>query len=159
MPHFLFFLITFIFVFTNPALARDCTEAVVDTQSFWQALAEHVIEILVTILTPIIIVLINKAIKIFEQKTKIDVAERHEALIEMCVSSGIAFAHEQGRKALKSGAVPVKGDEKKIMALETASNKLKTLGVVEQDAEVLAQFIDARLNQERRDPKEKGRVE
>jgi len=160
MLKFLLPLITFFFLFfANPALAHDCVQAVVEGQSFWQALAEHTLTILVTLLTPVLLVLVNKAIKVFESKTKIDVADRYEALIDECVRSGIAFAHEQSRKALKADQPPVPSDEKRIMAVELAVSKLETLGVIEQDAEVLAQLVDAKLNQERKDPRQKGRIE
>jgi len=159
MLRFILPLITFFFLLLSaPALAYAC-EGAVETQSLWQAVGEHALTFLVTLLTPIFLVFVNKGIKLFEQKTKIDIAERHEALINMCISSGIAYAHEQGRKALKADAEPAKGEEKKIMAMETAMAKLQSLGVLEQDADALARLIDARLNQERKDPKEKGRME
>lgn len=62
--------------------------------------------------------LARKGIKLFEEKSKIDVPDKIEARIEAWAEQGIALAEEKGRKAAKEGTEDIKGPEK----LEMAAN-------------------------------------
>jgi len=118
-------------------------------QEFWQAIVAHVLEIVVVIATPLILVLIHKLIQVIEAKAKIDVAERHEKMIDEWVTKGIAFAHEQGRKALKEGQDPVSGDEKKNAAVDFIADGIKNTGITQLGADALAKLVESKLNVER----------
>ena len=144
------YLVTFIVIFILVGCGGDgdATEAV-EGQEFWQAILAHLLEIVVVIATPIIIVLVRKLIQVIEKKANVDVAERHEALLDEWITKGIAFGHEQGRKALKEGKDPVSGDEKKNAAVDFVAEGLKNTGLTEMGAEALAKLIESKLNVER----------
>lgn len=118
-------------------------------QVLWQSIVEHVLELVVLVATPLVLLLVRKLVRVLEDKTKINVAERHESMIDDWVSKGIAYAHEQGRKALKSGRKPPSGEKKKIEAVEFISEALKNTGVVSLGSDALAKLVEAKLNLER----------
>lgn len=134
-----------------PFLVLGCAEG--DNQSFWQALSANLLEIVVLVATPIILLLVRKLVQVLEDKLGIDVADKHEALMSQLVMKGIAYAHEQGRKALKEGKPPVAGDEKKIMAVEFVADQLERMGATTFAADKLEKLVEAHLNLER-DPED-----
>lgn len=118
-------------------------------QAFWQAIVAHIVELVVLIATPIIAVLIRKLVRVLEDKTSIDIAERQEALIDGLVNKGIAYAHEQARKALKEGQDPMDGDTKKNAAVDFVAEALTNTGAASLGADALAKLVEAKLNIER----------
>lgn len=118
-------------------------------QAFWQAIVAHIVELVVLVATPIIAVLVRKLVRVLEDKTSIDVAERQEALIDSLVNKGIAYAHEQARKALKDGEEPLDGDTKKNAAVDFVADILENTGVVTIGADALSKLVEAKLNIDR----------
>lgn len=121
----------------------------VEGQAFWQTIVSHLLEIAVVIATPLILLLVQRLVRLIEDKAKIDVAYRHELMINEWVGKGIAFAHEQGRKALKDGKDPIPGDEKKNAAVDFIASGLKSTGLVTLGRDALAKLVESKLNQDR----------
>ena len=118
-------------------------------QQFWQIIVEHVLEIVVVIATPLVLLLVQKLIKVIEDKAGITVAQVHEQMIDEWVTKGIAYGHEQGRKALKAGKDPVTGDEKKNAAVDFIAAGLDNTGLVTMGRDALAKLVESKLNIER----------
>jgi hypothetical protein len=141
--------ITFVLFFALLLIGCGGEGEAVEGQEFWQAIVAHLLEIVVVIATPLILVLVSKLVKVIEAKANIDVAERHEVMLDEWITKGIAFGHEQGRKALKEGKDPVSGDEKKNAAVDFIAEGLKNTGLAEMGAEALAKLVESKLNVER----------
>jgi len=141
--------ITFVLFFALLLIGCGGGGEAVEGQEFWQAIVAHLLEIVVVIATPLILILVRKLIQVLEDKTNIDVAEKHEKMLDEWITKGIAYGHEQGRKALKEGKDPVTGDEKKNAAVDFIADGLKNTGVVEMGRDALAKLIESKLNVER----------
>jgi len=116
-------------------------------QSFGQALAVHIIDIVVVIATPLLLLLVRKLVNVLEDKWGWDLQDKHDALIDSWVEKGIAYAQEQAFKALKDGNDPVPGDAKKVLAVEFIADNLE--GVVTLSRDALEKLIEAKLNLKR----------
>lgn len=120
-----------------------------ESQTFVQSILEHVLELVVLIATPLVLLLAKKLIQVFEDKTGIDIAESQSYLVEKWVSQGIAYAEEQGSKALKAGAPPATGEEKKIMAVEFVAELMEKTGLDVLSRDALAKKVEALLHLDR----------
>jgi hypothetical protein len=118
-------------------------------QAFWQTAVTQLLDLVFVIATPIAITLTRRLIAVLETKTGVDVAERHERLIDSAIEKGIAYAHEQSRKALKASEKPIPGDEKKRAALAFATGLLEEAGGVTYVKDTLERLIEAKLNMSR----------
>lgn len=118
-------------------------------QQFWQAIVAHLLEIVVVIATPLILLLVRKLIQVIEDKAKINIAIQHKQMVDEWITKGIAYGHEQGRKALKEGKDPVSGDEKKNAAVDFIASGLDNTGLVTIGRDALAKLVESKLNLER----------
>jgi len=141
--------ITFVLFFALLLVGCGGDGEAVEGQEFWQAIVAHLLEIVVVIATPLILILVRKLIQVIEKKTDIDVAEKHEKMIDEWITKGIAYGHEQGRKALKEGKDPVTGDEKKNAAVDFIAAGLDNTGLVTMGRDALAKLVESKLNVER----------
>jgi len=126
-----------------------CTGNVEGYQVFWQAALAHLLELVVLFATPVVLLLARKALLLIEAKLDVDVDEKYLVLVDVWVSRGIAYAHEQGRKALKAGNPPLASDAKKILAVEFVAEALDKSGLPEIGKDTLAKYVEAQLNRER----------
>jgi hypothetical protein len=141
--------ITFVLFFALLLIGCGGDGEAVEGQEFWQAIVAHLLEIVVVIATPLVLILVRKLIQVIEKKTDIDVAEKHEKMIDEWITKGIAYGHEQGRKALKEGKDPVTGDEKKNAAVDFIAAGLDNTGLVTMGRDALAKLVESKLNVER----------
>lgn len=121
----------------------------VEGQEFWQSIVAHLVEIVVVFATPLLLLLARKLIQIIEAKTSIQVAEHYELMVDEWVGKGIAYAHEQSRKALKAGTKPLASDEKKVAAVDFIAEGLRNTGVVALGSDALARLVESKLSMAR----------
>ena len=121
----------------------------VEGQAFWQSIVAHLVEIAVVFATPLLLILARKLIQIIEAKTNVQVAEHYEVMVNEWVGRGIAYAHEQSRKALKADSKPLSGDEKKVAAVDFIAEGLRNTGVVSMGSDALAKLVESKLNMAR----------
>jgi hypothetical protein len=127
------------------------------TQVWWQVLLSHVLEMAVVVITPSLIILSRAFAQAMAKKNHIELAERQYALLDELVNKGVSFAHEQGRKALQEGK-PLDSTDKKLAAVNFVNDGVNHLGLPGASKELLAQFIEARLNLRRDDPTKEGEI-
>lgn len=131
-------------------LAVGCgSDGGAEGQAFWQSIVGSVVEIVVVVATPLLLLLARKVVRVVEDKTKISLSDQQEMMLESWVEKGIAYAHEQGRKALKENKKPLKGDEKKIAAVDFIESALKSTGLINLGRDKLEQLVEAKLNMQR----------
>lgn len=127
------------------------------TQAWWQVLLSHLMEMAVVVLTPSLIVLSRAFAASLAKKNHIELAERQYALLDDLVNKGVSFAHEQGRKALNAGN-PLAAEDKAAAAVNFVNSGINHLGLPGAGKELLAQFVEARLNLRRDDPVKAGEL-
>jgi hypothetical protein len=110
-------------------------------QTVWQALAVNALQIAGGLLVTYLGYLIRKYVK---DKSMADA-------LESSMTKGVAWAEEQGRKALKNGS-PIKGDTKLELALEFVLRELQDRGYPELAREKLTRYLEAKLAAERAAP-------
>lgn len=110
-------------------------------QSVWQALAVNGLQIAAGLIMTYLGYVIRKYVK---DKGMAD-------MLEQSMTKGVAWAEEQGRKALKTGA-PIKSDTKLELALEFVLRELQDRGYPELAREKLARYLEAKLSAERAKP-------
>lgn len=118
------------------------------TQSFWQLVGSSAVEIAVVVLTPLLVVLVRRLLRLLEDKTNMELAEKHELLVDELVRKGISYAEEQANKALKAGK-PINSDDKKSAAVKMVMDQLEEMNLHRTAAEKIAEKVESRLNDER----------
>jgi hypothetical protein len=126
-------------------------------QAWWQVLLTHLIEIAAVVLTPALIVVSRAFAASLAKKANIELAERQFALLDDLVNKGVSFAHEQGRKALKSNGT-ISAEDKKAAAVNFVAQGINHLGLPGAGQELLTQFVEAKLNLRRDDPVKAGEL-
>lgn len=123
---------------------------------WWQVALAHMLQIVITIVTPTLVLLARKLVLAAVEKSGLEASERHLALVDALVNQGISYAHEQGRKALKQGST-IPADERKKAAVDFIAAELEATGLAYAGSEQLEKLVEAKLNMRRDDPKKKGK--
>lgn len=110
---------------------------------------DFALQTLILIATPVAIILAHKLTREFAKRTGVTLAEQQTTLIDDAVMKGIAFAHEQSRKALKLNVAPVSSSDKRSAAIDFAVRVLKEYKVPEKSREYIGGLVEARLNLDR----------
>lgn len=110
---------------------------------------DFVLEMLVIVVTPLAIMLAHKLTKEFSRRTGVTVAERQATVIDDAVMKGIAYAHEQSRKALKLNAKKLTGDDKYATAVDFVVRMLREQRVPARTRDYIGTLVEARLNADR----------
>ena len=118
-------------------------------QVFWQAVLANTLELVVLFATPVVLLLARKALILLETKLDVTIDDKYSSQVEHWITLGIAYAHEQGRKALKAGEPPLSSDAKKIAAVEFVVEALDRSGLPEVGRDSLAKYVEACLNLDR----------
>lgn len=110
---------------------------------------DFVMQMLVIIITPIAILLAHKLTKEFSKRTGVTLAEQQATQIDDAIMKGIAFAHEQSRKALKLSLSPVTSSDKRATAIDFVVRTLKEQKIPEKSRDYIGGLVEARLNLDR----------
>ncbi|MEW6587265.1 MAG: hypothetical protein AB1442_16860 [Nitrospirota bacterium] len=113
-----------------------------------KTIIEHVLPIVISIVTPVLVYLLLRGIRYLEAKLVVDVSEGTEVALKEVLLRAIAFAEEQGMKAIKSGG-KMESAKKLDAALEFAVGEIKRMGLAEMTAGELTRLIEAMLNRQR----------
>jgi hypothetical protein len=119
-----------------------------DTSST-KMLLDFVLQTLIIVITPIAIMLAHKLTREFAKRTGVTVAEQQALQLDDAIMKGIAFAHEQGRKALKLNLPAVASIDKRATAIDFVVRTLKEQKMPEKTREYIGGLIEARLNLDR----------
>lgn len=110
---------------------------------------------LIDIVAPVLMVLAGwiawKLTKIFEAKTGYDVPANLEARLDAWAAQGVAYAEEQGRKALKANQDKLEMGAKKELALGYILDMAKTAGVPDLARDKLEKLVEAKVAMSRKE--------
>lgn len=113
------------------------------------AVMEYVMQTIVLIVTPILLLLAKRVVQIVEQKTGLTATAQQIQLIDDAVYRGVAYAEEQGRKALKLNEDLPPGELKRQMAVEFALDMVKNHKAAELSRDYLMKLVEAQVNLQR----------
>ena len=153
-------LAVFAAAFVLPALALgqpcppvDVNLSVADqAQEWWMVLLDFLLQLVTPIAIAVITTLAGVAVRKWGKKLD---HEKQEAIIRLTdgiITSGLSFAEEQGRKALRVDKVKTESATKLQSAVDYIRQQLDSSGLPNIAEEELKQLIEARLQQERTKP-------
>lgn len=159
----LVFLIPFLLLFLAPSLVLGevcppCPPVELNVsqdqpvQEWWMVLLEFLVQISAPLLTAILGVLGTWLIRKIGKKWDTENLEKVLKLKDGLITSGVAFAEEQARKALKSGEDKTDSAKKLSAAVEYIQEQLDNSGVEAIAEEKLVHLIEAKLHMERTKP-------
>jgi len=125
------------------------------TQTWWQLLLTHLLELVLIVVTPSLIMIARGYAQVLAKKAGIEMAERQNMLLDDLTTKAIAYAHEKGRNALKAGQALDPADKKSV-AVNYVNDGINHLGLPSAAQEMLAQLVESKLNQHRSDPVKPG---
>jgi len=154
--------IAFVVVFMIPALVLgqnhpcppvDVNLSVADqAQTWWMVLLDFLLQLVTPIAIAVLTTLGGIAVRKWGKKLDTDKQEALIRLTDSLITSGISFAEEQGRKALKVDAVKTESAQKLSLATEFIAQQLSSSGLPGIAEAELVKLIEARLAQERTKP-------
>ena len=110
---------------------------------------DFILQMLVIVITPIGVMLAHRATREFAKRTGIVLAEQQTVVIDDAVMKGIAYAHEQSRKALKLNLPVVPGVDKRATAIDFVVRTLHEQKIPEKSRDYIGGLVEARLNIDR----------
>lgn len=119
-----------------------------DTSSTKMVL-DFVLQTLVIIITPIAVMLAHKLTREFAKRTGVTLAEQQATMMDDAIMKGIAYAHEQGRKALKLNLPAVTSADKRATAIDFVVRTLKEQKMPEKSRDYIGGLVEARLHLDR----------
>lgn len=154
--------IVFVVVFVIPALVLgqespcppvDVNLSVADqAQTWWMVLLDFLLQLVTPIAIAVMTTLAGIAVRKWGKKLDTDKQEALIRLTDSLITSGISFAEEQGRKALRTDNVKTESAQKLSMATDFIAQQLSASGLPGIAEDELVKLIEARLAQERTKP-------
>ena len=161
MKRSLVMLATFAVAFLLPALVlgQPCSpvevsvgEAPAAQQEWWMVLLDALVQLTAPVVTAILGVLGAWVVRKLTKKWDVEKQEKVLHLTDGLITSGVAFAEEQARKALRVGDGRTPGAEKMQAAVDYVQGQLDSSGLPGVATEELVKLIESKLQQERAKP-------
>lgn len=147
-----FVLIPFV-ALAQPCPPVDINLSVADqAQVWWMVLLDFLVQLSAPLVTAILGVLGTWVVRKLTKKWDIEKREAVERLMQGFVTSGVAFAEEQARKALRADSVKTEGADKLQAAVDYIDHQLVSSGVDSIARDELVKLIESRLHMERSKP-------
>jgi len=122
------------------------------TQEWWMVLLGFLVQISAPLVTAILGVLGTWMVKKLGKKWDVEKQEAAVRLVDGFVVSGVAFAEEQARKALRVDKVKTDGAEKLQSAVDYIEQQISSSGVDNIARNELVKLVESRLHMERSRP-------
>jgi len=107
------------------------------SNTMWQIILDHVLSLLVVIVTPVLLVMLQNFLK----NRNIPI---QQAVLESIVDNAVHFAESAGHAALKKGE-HLEGNEKLEAALSYVDSETKRLGLDTLAKDALTKVVEAQL--------------
>jgi hypothetical protein len=147
-----------VFLIPSVVLAQPCPPVDVNllvadqAQEWWMVLLDFLVQLSAPLVTGILGVLGTWVVRKLTAKWDVDKRVAAETLTTNFITSGVAFAEEQARKALRTDNVKTEGAMKLQTAADYVQQQLSTAGVMEIGKDELVNLIESRLHMERVKP-------
>ena len=111
----------------------------------WKIVLENLIPILFTIITPVLLVLVNGLIKAAAKKWHLDWALNYETKIDELVIAGIKAVEKKSLSAVKSGGPKTSGEQKLKDVIDFVNAQLKANTLPEKAGAELSMLVESKL--------------
>jgi hypothetical protein len=136
-----------------PCPPVDVNLSVADqAQEWWMVLLDFLVQLSAPLITAILGVLGAWLVRKLTKKWDVEKQEAMVRLTDGFITSGIAFAEEQARKALRTDKVKTKSADKLQSAVDYIEGQLSSSGVQTIAQDELVKLIESRLQRERSRP-------
>jgi hypothetical protein len=140
-------------VLAQPCPPVDVNLSVADqAQEWWMVLLDFLVQLSAPLVTGILGVLGTWLVRKLTKKWDVEKQEAAVRLVDGFVTSGVAFAEEQARKALRSDKVKTESADKLQSAVDYVMTQIKTSRIDEIGRDELVSLIESRLAAERAKP-------
>lgn len=155
VPFVIFTLLVFVpsLALAQPCPPVDINLSVADqAQEWWMVLLDFLLQLISPIAIAALTTLAAIAVRKWGHKLDTDKQEALVRLTDGMITSGVAFAEEQGRKALRADNTKTDGAAKLETATDFVAQQLSTSGLPRIAEDELVKLIEARLARERAHP-------
>lgn len=121
-------------------------------QTWWMVLLDSLVQLSAPLVTAILGVLGAWLVRKLGKKWDLEKQESASKLVDGFVVSGVAFAEEQARKALRVGGVKTEGAERLQSAVDYVQRQIESSGIDRIAQDELVNLIESKVQQERARP-------
>jgi len=111
----------------------------------WQTVFENVFPVIVTILTPPILVIVGRLMHKLAQKWHLDSLLVYEDKVDELVVKGIQAVEQKSLVAVKKGGDPTPNEQKLDAAMKFVNAQLDALGLPQKASNELSMLVEAHL--------------
>lgn len=147
------------FFVTMDAFAQPCPPVDVNLnvgeeaqQQWWMVLLDFLVQLSAPLVTAILGILGTWAVRRLARKWDVEKREAVTRMVDGFVVSGVAFAEEQARKALRTNQTRTEGAKKLQSALDYIERQMVSSGVDRIAREELIELVESKLQMERSKP-------
>jgi hypothetical protein len=137
------------FVWFHAAQAAPTSDAPPVDPTTLSEILSQVLKLVAAVLMVVVPWLTHKIISAFETKSKIDIPQKQEDLINKWVEQGVHLAEEKARNWVKEKRVRMPGGAKAETALDYVWDMVQRSGIMDWTREMLIAKIDAKVNEKR----------
>lgn len=147
-----------VLIIPSVALAQPCPPVDVNlsvadqAQEWWMVLLDFLVQLSAPLVTGILGVLGTWLVRKLTKKWDVEKQEASVRLVDGFITSGVAFAEEQARKALRTDSVKTQSADKLQSAVDYIQQQIQSSGADTIARDELVNLIESRLHQERSKP-------
>lgn len=111
----------------------------------WQTVLENLIPLVFAIITPVILLLVNKALQAAAKKWHLEGVLKYDDKVDELVLKGIKAVEQKSIAALKKDSDKTDGEKKLAEAMEFVNAQLNAMKLPEKASKELEMLIESKL--------------
>jgi len=111
----------------------------------WQIILENLIPLVFAVITPVLLVFVNKVLHLAASKWKLEEALVYEDKVEDLILKGIRAAEQKSISKVHKDQPDTPGEEKLRMVLDFVNSQLVAMKLPEKAGEQLSMLVEAKL--------------
>lgn len=150
-----FLVFMWVFFLSVVGWCQDCPPVDVNltmseqAQTWWMILLDFLLQLVMPLAIAVLTTLAGIAIRKWGRKLDADNQEAIIRVTDGIITSGLSYAEEQGRKALRAGNVRTTGADKLHSAIDYVKHQIDASGLPQVAENELIDLIESKLHQER----------
>jgi len=111
----------------------------------WKTVLENLIPLVFAVLTPVVLLLVNRAMQAAAKKWHLESALKYDDKVDELVLKGIKAVEQKSLKAVKSDAEKTGGQQKLDEAMKFVNAQLNAMKLPEKATSELSMLIESKL--------------